>query len=216
MQFPTARILIFAKAPIPGQVKTRLLPLLSAEDAARLHGDLVSQTVQRVQVSALAPLQLWCAPGVDAPLFDNLKQTCNLELCQQRGVDLGARLLHAFTVALQCAEYTLAIGTDWPALQPTILAAALQSLQHGDDAVLGPAEDGGYVLLGLRRVDAHLFANITWGSSQVLTQTRARLLGLQWQWSELPMSWDLDRPSDFERALRAGLVLDPRTTRPRD
>ena len=210
MQFPAARILIFAKAPLPGQVKTRLLPLLGKRAATRLHSDMVQQTVQRVQACALAPVQLWCAPTIDAPLFDNLKKTLHVELHQQHGMDLGARMLHAFGVALQCAEGALVIGTDWPMLEPAMLATTLQRLQQGDDAVLGPAEDGGYVLLGLRRVDPHLFTEIDWGSAKVLTQTRARLRELKWRCSELPVSWDLDRPADFERALRAGLIHDPR------
>ena len=210
MRFPAARILIFAKAPLPGQVKTRLVPLLGAAGAARLHSAMVAQTVRRMQAAALAPLQLWCAPSAAAPLFEELKQTNTLELCEQRGADLGARMLHAFTAALQSAEIAVAIGTDWPALDPGVIATALQRLQQGDDAVLGPAEDGGYVLLGLRRVDTRLFEDIVWGSDQVLAQTQERLRQLQWQWSELPMSWDLDRPVDFERALNAGLVRDPR------
>lgn len=210
MRFPTARILIFAKAPLPGQVKTRLVPLLGTVGAARLHSAMVAQTVQRVQAAALAPLQLWCAPSAAAPLFDALKQTGPLELCEQHGADLGARMLHAFTAALQSAEVAVAIGTDWPALDPGVIATALQRLQQGDDAVLGPAEDGGYILLGLRRVDTRLFEDIAWGSAQVLSQTQERLRQLQWRWSELPMSWDLDRPVDFERALNAGLIRDPR------
>lgn len=212
MQFPAARILIFAKAPISGQVKTRLVPLLGADGATRLHGEMVQNTVQRMHASTLAPLQLWCAPSVDEPLFDNLKRRFNLELHAQRGVDLGARMLHAFTEALQSAEVAMCIGTDWPMLAPDFVATALQRLTQGEDAVLGPAEDGGYVLLGLRKVDPRLFAAIAWGGAQVLAQTRERLRQLQWRWSELPTSWDLDRPADFERALRAGLVEDPRNT----
>jgi len=212
MRFPAARILIFAKAPIPGQVKTRLVPLLGADGAARLHSELVKKTVQRVQRSALAPLQLWCDPRIEAPLFDSLNQAAALERREQCGADLGARMLHAFTQALQASEYVVAIGTDWPALEPELIATALRYLQHGADAVLGPAEDGGYVLLGLRHADPLLFENIAWGSSQVLTQTKERLRQLRWSVRELPVSWDLDRPEDFERALHAGLVHDPRET----
>lgn len=210
MQFPAARILIFAKAPIPGQVKTRLMPLLSIEGAAQLHREMVNQTVQRVQAAALAPLQLWCAPDIKEPFFDNLKCTQRLELYAQHGTDLGARMLHSFTAALRSAEMAVVLGTDWPALDPDLVATALQRLRNGDDAVLGPAEDGGYVLLGLRRVDPFLFSEIAWSSARVSAQTRERLQKLQWRWSELPVSWDLDRPADFERALHAGLVRDPR------
>ena len=121
-------------------------------------------------------------------------------------------MLHAFNVALQSASFAVAIGTDWPVLDTGVIATALQRLQQGDDAVLGPAEDGGYVLLALRKVDPRLFTEIAWGSAQVLTQTQQRLRRLQWQWSELPTSWDLDRPEDFTRALGAGLVHDPRET----
>ena len=212
MRYPAARILIFAKAPISGQVKTRLIPVLGADGAARLHYEMVQQTVERVAASALAPLQLWCTPGIDEPLFDNLKNRSEIKLFEQLGVDLGARMLHAFNVALQSASFAVAIGTDWPALDTGVIATALQRLQQGDDAVLGPAEDGGYVLLALRKVDPRLFTEIAWGSAQVLTQTQQRLRRLQWQWSELPTSWDLDRPEDFTRALGAGLVHDPRET----
>lgn len=199
MQYPDARILIFAKAPVPGYVKTRLIPALGAEGAASLYTGLLKQTVESVVAADLAPVQLWCAPDSANAFFQRLASQYDLLLCDQSGAGLGERMRHAAGLALNASDAVLLMGADCPLLSGIHLAQALQWLMDGEDAVLGPAEDGGYVLLGLRQNSAALFEEIPWGSDQVLELTRRRLAKLGWRWQELEPLWDLDRPVDFER-----------------
>jgi len=199
MQFPDARILIFAKAPEPGYVKTRLLPSLGEEGAADLYKHLLKQTVKSVTAANLAPIQLWCAPHSTHSFFQQLASQYHLALYEQSGADLGERMYSAAGFALNESKAVLLIGADCPLLSSAHLCQSLQWLMEGSDAVVGPAEDGGYVLLGLRQNKTVLFENIPWGGNQVLKLTRERLAGLGWCWQELEPLWDLDRPADFER-----------------
>ena len=204
-RFPSARILIFAKAPRPGAVKTRLIPVLGEQGAAELHGRLLEGVVSLAVQSGLAPVECWCAPDDTHPVFAGLKDRYGIEFHTQRGSDLGQRMFHAARNALVHADSVLLIGVDCAVLAATHLVQALQWLAAGTDAVLGPAEDGGYVLMGLSRVDDALFREMPWGGEQVAELTRERLRGLRWTWRELEPLWDVDRPSDLERLDREGL-----------
>ena len=199
MQFPDTRILIFAKAPEPGYVKTRLIPALGAEGAALLYTRLLQQTIESVMAADLSSVQLWCAPDSTHAFFQQLASQYDLRLCDQSGADLGERMRRAADWALKESAAVLLIGADCPLLSGAHLAQALQWLMDGEDAVLGPAEDGGYVLLGLRQSSAVLFEDMPWGGEQVLEITRGRLAGSGWCWQELEPLWDIDRPVDFER-----------------
>ena len=209
MQFPDSRILIFAKAPVPGQVKTRLIPGLGAEGAAHLHGTLLEKTISQAVASGLAPVSFWCAPSTDHPAFQRLASECGIGLETQVGEDLGERMLRAAEQGLREAGSVLLIGTDCPALSPIHLRQALLWLESGKDAVIGPAEDGGYVLLGLKRTHPQLFRGIEWGSDRVLSDTRERLSTLGWRWEELETLWDLDRPEDLKRYQNSSLDEAP-------
>jgi glycosyltransferase A (GT-A) superfamily protein (DUF2064 family) len=101
------------------------------------------------------------------------------------------------------------VGSDCPALTADHLRQADRVLRDGVDAVFVPCEDGGYALIGLRRVDPRLFEDVAWGGAAVMAQTRARLTGLGWRWRELETLWDVDRPEDYERLL-ASRLLDNR------
>jgi len=198
MQFPNARILIFAKAPKPGYAKTRLIPALGAEGAVDLYKALLKQTIESVIAANLSPIQLWCAPNSEHAFFQKLANQYNLSLHDQSGADLGERMRSAADFALNRAEMVLLIGGDCPLLSGIHLFQSLQWLID-NDAVIGPAEDGGYVLLGLRQTALALFENMPWGGEQVLKLTRERLAELQWHWQELEPLWDIDRPADLER-----------------
>lgn len=194
---PAARILVFSKAPVPGQVKTRLLPALSATAAAELHARLLWQTVTMALACQLAPVQLWCSPDCGHPLFRRLaRQGAKLHL--QQGADLGQRLQHASSTTLKNRARVILIGTDCPGLDAALLQQALDRLAE-HDVVLGPAEDGGYYLLGLRQPAPELFQDIDWGSDRVLAQTRRSAAMQQLGVFELPQRWDLDRPADLRR-----------------
>ena len=196
--FRRARVLLFAKAPVPGQVKTRMIPALGADGAAGLHARLLRETVVRLSAAAVAPLELWCAPDTRHALFGELAELHGLTLHQQRGDGLGERLLGASADALGRADSVALIGSDCPELGAAYLAQAFDALRStGVDAVLGPAADGGYVLLALRRAEPPLFTEMPWGGDQVAAITRERMAALGWRWRELPVLRDVDRPPDL-------------------
>jgi hypothetical protein len=116
----------------------------------------------------------------------------------------------AFESALARHPRALLVGSDCPALTTRHLRQADRALCEEADAVLAPCEDGGYALIGLRRVDARLFDGISWGSGNVMAATRNRLAGLGWRWRELETLWDVDRPEDYERLLASGLLDERR------
>lgn len=219
LSYPEGRLLIFAKAPIPGQVKTRLLPVLTKQQAAWLQALLIRRTVKLAATSALAPIQLWCSPSVDHPFFSRCQENFPIALHTQTGGHLGERMQNAIGQVLEQTSFArpipagqpasvqkrsrqtgaVIIGCDCPALTEVDLREAFSILQKGYDAVLGPASDGGYVLLGLRRPCPALFKNMPWGTDQVLAETRERLQQQGLNWRELTERWDLDRPEDLAR-----------------
>jgi hypothetical protein len=198
LPFPDACIMVFAKAPVAGAVKTRLIPALGAEGAAALHAMLTRHCIAMAVEARLCPVELWCSPDMNHPFFAQCSKDYGATLREQQGNDLGARMAHAFDTVLQRSPCAVIIGTDCPALTVQDLRTALHTLRDGFDAVIGPAEDGGYVLLGLRKAVPLLFEDIAWGSGEVLALTRERLKRLQWRWSELAPRRDVDRPEDLE------------------
>lgn len=202
MRYPEARLLLMARAPVAGTAKTRLIPALGEYGAAQLQGYLIERQLQQALTDDLAPLQLWTAGDCAHPFFRQLKQRYEFTLHCQQGEDLGERMAHAMASALGEASSVILFGSDIPELGGAPLMQACESLAQGNDAVIIPAEDGGYTLIGLRRVSPVLFADIEWGSERVMAQTRARLGQLGWQWQELEPLWDIDRPVDIDRLLR--------------
>lgn len=203
---PDLAILVFAKAPVAGMAKTRLIPLLGAEQAAALQSRLLRHALATASAAAPARLELWCAPDTTHPALIAAAQACGATLHLQQGDDLGARMSHAFDSALQRAPRAICIGADCPALTTRHLHDAAAALRAGHDAVFAPAEDGGYTLVGLSKNEPRVFDNITWSSEQVMQQTRerARACGLRWQ--ELETLWDVDRPEDWQRLQQSGLL----------
>ena len=199
MLFPQARILIFAKAPEAGRVKTRLIPALGATSAADLYRHLLRSTIHRLATAEIAPLICCCAPDAEHQEFHRLSRDYRMALESQVGTGLGERMAYAASRQLALNGPVVLIGGDCPVLHAQHLLQTLDWLKQGCDAVIGPAEDGGYVLLGLNRVDPSLFRGITWGSASVLDETRSRLRHLDWRWRELETLWDLDRPEDLDR-----------------
>ena len=199
VQYPDSKILLFAKAPEPGRVKTRLIPVIGAEAAAQLYQQLLISTVERIATASVAPIICFCEPDEGHPLFERLASQWDIELKQQQGADLGERMAQAAAVTLESSHSTILIGGDCPQLNAIYLQQALRWLNRGSDTVIGPAEDGGYVLLGLKRYNRCLFEDIAWGSCEVLRSTRQRLRVLRWSWRELEPLWDLDRPEDLDR-----------------
>lgn len=201
-------LLVFAKAPVAGAVKTRLIPLLGAGGAAALHGRLIVRALATAHAAAPDVLALWCAPDATDPCLRSAAARYRADLCAQHGTDLGARMAHAFAATLRQTKYAICIGADCPALTAQHLHDAVAALRTGNDAVFVPAEDGGYALIGLARHVPQLFADMAWGESTVMEQTRARLRAAGLCWQELVTLWDVDRAEDYLRLQQSGLMND--------
>ncbi|MGZ5029405.1 MAG: TIGR04282 family arsenosugar biosynthesis glycosyltransferase [Methylobacter sp.] len=198
-KYPNAVLMIFCKAPVPGQVKTRLMPELTAEQAAGLHIELSQKTLQRVERSKLCPVQLWCTPSTDHEFFTEAKAVYPLLLKQQQGADLGERMHLAFCSALANYSHALLMGCDCPSMTEQDLEQALIALNESNEVVLAPAEDGGYVMIGLSQPHPELFEEMPWGTDRVLAQTRSRIERNKLRHHELNEQWDLDTPQDLQR-----------------
>jgi hypothetical protein len=194
-------IAVLARAPVAGEAKTRLIPALGADGAAALQRQLIERTLATACAVPAARVTLWVAGATDHPFITGIAARFGVAVAPQAGVDLGARMHHAFTTT---APLVL-IGTDCPHLTPDDLAAAANALAD-DDVVLQPASDGGYVLIALRRPQPQLFRSIDWGTSLVLQQTLARIAALGLRCAVRPTLDDLDTEADLRRAIAAGLI----------
>ena len=198
-RYPAGRLLIFARAPVAGAVKTRLAASIGAAAAARLYRELVQGTLDKALQARLAPVDLYVAPNTTHPFIRSLAHRLPISVQQQQGADLGARMYNALRDTLRNSEFALLIGTDCPVMTADYLARACRELQAGRDLVLGPTEDGGYALIGVRRCQPELFAALPWGTDQVLRLTRERAHSLGLRYAELPVLWDIDTLADLER-----------------
>ena len=199
------RLIVFSKAPIAGNVKTRLVPALGAIGAAKLAHRMLENTLAAAQTAAhalgeSARIELCGSPEPahldwsDVALPDTCRQTAQIE------GDLGTRMAHAFDQAMAQGDDVLLFGTDGPELDATRLLMAARSITE-HDAVLQPVTDGGYLLLGLRaHVRQHasaLFDAMPWSTDQVAAITLRRLQGLGLSVEVLPPIHDIDEPADL-------------------
>lgn len=190
-------VAILARAPIPGKAKSRLIPALGAEGAANLQGWLLQRTVAMALIADVGPVSLWCTDDPAHAAFAVCRAFGSVKIRRQPEGNLGERMFAAFDRSTTTSG-TLVIGTDCPALRPAHLRDAAAALS-GNDAVVIPAEDGGYVLIGARTPASDLFTGIDWGSERVMLQTRQRLATMGWKWIEPDLLWDVDLPQDLER-----------------
>jgi uncharacterized protein len=192
------KLIIFTRYPVPGKTKTRLIPVLGEEGATKLHRQLTEKTISTAQklffYHPLA-LEINFAGGTKILMQNWLGDTFIYQ--PQPDGDLGERMAIAFQKSFQSDyEKVIIIGTDCPTLKHHILREAFETLNQ-NELVLGPAEDGGYYLIGLRHFIPQLFQNITWGTSSVLEQTNAIALSLNLSIAYLPILADIDRPEDL-------------------
>ena len=199
MLIPDARIAVFAKAPVEGQVKTRLIPQIGVANATKLHQLMTSQVVKTATESNVCPVELWCAPDASHEFFQELQSQFPITLFTQHGKDLGERMFNAASQVLGRAKQVVIIGSDCPQFTPEHLTDAVKSVSVEEtDVVVTPAFDGGYVLIGMNKVDERLFNGISWGTSDVLRQTCDALDNIGWRWQELPTLCDVDEMADLE------------------
>jgi rSAM/selenodomain-associated transferase 1 len=192
-------IAILAQAPIPGFAKARLIPAIGAHAAAVLQERLTGRTVATALAAGIGPVTLCCEPDATHDTFLKMVARMKITLRPQPQGDLGARMLAAVAGS---AGPVLVIGTDCPALTEAHLRSAASALREGNDVVLIPAENGGYVLVGLRKVQPTLFSNIAWVKSTVLADMRARIVEQRLMLVERPPLWDVDTEIDLARLER--------------
>jgi rSAM/selenodomain-associated transferase 1 len=197
--YPDAVLLIFCKAPIAGQVKTRLMPTLTAEQAMQVHSELSLSTLQRATEQPLCAVQLWCAPTIDHEFFISAADKYPITRHLQHGADLGERMNHALCAALKHYKRAVLIGCDCPSFTTQNLAEAISALNEQTTAVFSPVEDGGYVLIGLSRPQPELFVDMPWSKPHLMSATRARCQQYGIVYQELAMQWDVDTPDDLLR-----------------
>lgn len=216
--------MVFAKAPVPGQAKTRLIPAVGPEGAARLQAAFLRDVLER-HARPHRRTTVWCSGA--HPLW----ATLGVPLALQPAGDLGVRQAVAFAAELAegAGASVVVVGTDSPTLPPELvdLAFATLAASEGPAAVVGPARDGGYYLLGLRGVDPHVlpavFAGIAWGTPTVCAELMAGLRGAggdpavaveqsregQIPFEVLPFWYDIDTPEDLEALTTRRFLLSP-------
>ena len=192
------KLLIFTKSPILGEVKTRLQPDYTPEQSLLVHKNLLFKTLEMITGLEGVVVELCCAPDRNTTFFLDCEKDFPIRLSNQEGQDLGERMAFSLSVALQTYDKVLVIGTDCPNMNQDYIEKAFDALNH-HDAVIGPAEDGGYVLLGLKTYSHELFSNFSWGTDTVLSQTRKVLQELSWTHQELDIMHDVDRADDLRR-----------------
>lgn len=195
MQFPHSRILVFCKAPQAGKVKTRLADSIGDVAAAKIHEYLAWQCLQQVTDFSLASVELWCSPSTEDDFFRECQEAFSISLKLQQGEGLGQRMQHAINKTLADGYNPIVIGTDCPAFTQEYLQKALLAVNAGK-VVIGPAEDGGYVLLGAHKPQSDIFSDMPWGTAEVFNKTMSRLDG---EVEVLPLLWDVDYVDDLRR-----------------
>jgi rSAM/selenodomain-associated transferase 1 len=197
-------VMQFAKWPEAGKVKTRLIPALGEQGALAAHCELTQAVLDNLLATAL-PLQFWwdCHRTPPAEAADVMKKLQGQGVQQrfQSDGNLGDRMAAALCGALRSHKYAIIVGSDCPSVDAAHVLLAAEKLIHVD-VVLGPSEDGGYVLIGARKVVSGMLDGIHWGSEHVLRQTREKLESAGLSVGLLPMRWDVDEAEDWQRFQR--------------
>ena len=188
-------LLVFTRAPMPGATKTRLIPLLGAHGAAAFHRTILLQTLQTAEASEFSHIEIWS--DAQSPFIEQCGCYFSSAVKRQKGKNLGEKMANAFAETLPKQDFAVLIGSDCPALTPVILNQAYAALTRSAEAVLGPAVDGGYYLIGLKKADAAIFQGMPWGSTEVAARTRSMLARLKLKYAELATLTDIDTPADY-------------------
>jgi uncharacterized protein len=193
-------LVVFAKEPTPGRVKTRLATAIGAQRAADLYRELTTGTLAHAaaarRAGIVSAVELWCTPDADSPYFRQAAAAAGAQRHLQPDGDLGARMSCAIADALTRCPRVLVIGTDCPLLNSAYIAAAAKVLDD-HEAVLGPAEDGGYVLVGATRPLP--LSGVRWSTPHTLADTTAGFACAGIRAATTSALWDVDEPADLAR-----------------
>ena len=197
-------LIVFSRKPVPGMVKTRLIGVLGEEGAAALQRRLLAGALETGRSAGFGEIELYCAPDCDDPFLRDCAVRFEAALFNQQGKDLGERMADALTRTLSRHASAILIGSDAPSLTVDDLRSAVSAVDS-NQLVVSPAEDGGYVLIGMTARHCRegslmrFFAGMPWGDTGVMETTRRRLAALGETWVELPVRWDVDTPADLKR-----------------
>ncbi|MBE9559449.1 MAG: TIGR04282 family arsenosugar biosynthesis glycosyltransferase [Proteobacteria bacterium] len=201
MLYDDSVILLYAKAPVEGRVNTRLITDIGVQAATKLQYDLIHDRLSMLTDTSLCDVRLMCAPDQQDEVFLQCGKQYPITLVDQEGDDLGERMFNGVAAALQQYKYCIVIGTDAPALGVLDIRQAIDVLHSKAKVVIVPAEDGGYVLIAMRQAYKFIFEDISWGSADVMSQTRNRLNDNNVAFKELAACWDVDKLEDYQRYL---------------
>lgn len=195
-------VIIMAKAPLAGTVKTRLQPFLSAGQCAALAACLLSDTINKAKSSENQNLIIAYSPAGEKKYFNKFAHQ-KTSFIEQKGNNLGEKMFSAFEFAFaQNTDAAVMIGTDSPTFPVDFIEQAFEFLETNSDAVLGKTEDGGFYLIGLRRLDKRIFEAVEWSSTKTFAQVRENIMNLGWHLREVPAWYDVDEPQDLEQLKR--------------
>ena len=191
------QLILLTKKPIPGEVKTRLLPYLSAEDAAQLSIDMTQDTVTQALNAWTGPLRMLASPDPDHPALQRIAQRHSISISPQAAGNLGQKMHEALEIGLRNAPAAAILGCDIPTISQSILRFASHKLKQGFN-VIGPAADGGFYFAGLTQCKSGMFDQIQWGSNTVFASTveRSASLGIRFD-VVLPCLQDIDEYDDL-------------------
>ena len=196
---PHTAVVIMAKMPCPGQVKTRLCPPLTPWQAASLYRAFLCDKIAQVRTLTAVRLAIAYTPASGEAFFRELAP--DFTLVPQQGTDLGERLIHSLEYFLNLGDTdVMAIDSDTPTLPTHYLQQAIDLLtKPAVDVVMGPSDDGGYYLIGMRALHRELFVEMPWSTSVVLPETVRRVQALGLNIARLPEWFDVDTPEDLAR-----------------
>jgi len=194
-QYPETCVILFAKYPAHDMAKTRLQPALGVEGAARMARQLLLHSVEQAVATDFA-VELCVSPVATDPCWQTLNLPDSLQWSTQADGDLGTRLITASQDVMKKHQKIVLIGSDCPSLTAERIQTAAQQLDN-HDAVMIPASDGGYVLLGFKQVDGSLFSDIIWSTASVAAVTQQRVADLGWTLALLAPLHDIDEPEDL-------------------
>lgn len=200
----TKQLIVFIKAPQPGQCKTRLIPLLGAQKACEFYQSLVINCFEKLHPLENIRLSIYAYPDTDNELVQKLARQYPCKLNSQQGNNLGERMYHAMQNELQKNSSVVLIGTDCPVIDKHYVESAFYALespaeinQNQHNLVFGPATDGGYVLIGANSISPVVFQNIDWSTDKVLRQSLLQAKTLGYNVKQLEALWDIDTPEDY-------------------
>ena len=193
MKNPEPLIQIFCKAPVLGKVKTRLIHKLGARAALDLYQQMFERLIAELSATRFNT-ELWISPDKAHVFFDPY----TAPRFQQAGTNLGVRIKAALSNGLTRHESVILVGTDLPLINRSYIELAVNAFRD-HDVIIGPAEDGGYGLVGVKGEPPDIFSDIDWGTERVLSQTCAKLNSHGLKFGLLPLIWDVDLPADLPR-----------------